>query len=101
MGAHFGEDALASWGPAACIVHTGQLKLTASQKELCTLRAGDAIGVEKLLRGDALFTFDRSEVCTARLEAWVLPQERFGLADDAGLVAHITETWDAVQNHLL
>merc|ERR1712039_937843 len=99
--AHFGEDALKAWGPGLSVIHTGQLRLLWHDTELCTLGPGDAVGEETLLGGKPALEFDRAEVSTARLEAWVLPQSSREQAEDAGLLSYLEAARCEAQRQLL
>lgn len=72
---------------------------TAAQ-ELCTLGPGDALGEEKLFGGPPAIAFTRSRVVSFRLEAWVLPPERWGDAEDIGLLCQLRPHRDAERREL-
>merc|ERR1712217_449456 len=99
--AHFGEDALVRWGPGLAVIYNGKLQLSLGNAEVVTLGPGDALGEEVLLGGETELAFDRSEVCTGRLEAWFLPQSRRDLAEDAGLLVHLETARREALNQLL
>eukprot|EP00927_Polykrikos_kofoidii_P034493 TRINITY_DN29264_c0_g1_i1.p1 TRINITY_DN29264_c0_g1~~TRINITY_DN29264_c0_g1_i1.p1 ORF type:complete len:1019 (-),score=158.87 TRINITY_DN29264_c0_g1_i1:31-3087(-) len=71
-----------------------------SAQELCILGPGDSLGDEKLFGGPPAIPFTRSRVMSFRLEAWVLPPERGGDAEDIGLFTHLREHRDAERREL-